>query len=57
MVNTLSGKSVYLSIKFVAKDDCEFVGHRVTLHLRINIVLPDCMTRGVGGGGTVCNSW
>lgn len=35
--------TLYLYIKFVAEDNCKFVAQHVTLQLKINIVLPDCM--------------
>lgn len=35
--------TLYLYITFVAEDNCEFDAKPVTLHLKINIVLPDCM--------------
>lgn len=35
--------TLYLCIKIVAEDNCKFVAQHVTLQLKINIVLPDCM--------------
>lgn len=39
---------VYLCIKSVSEDNCNFVAHHVTTQLKINIVLPDCMKWGWG---------
>lgn len=51
MFSTFLRQSLYLCIKFVAQDNCEFVAQHVTLQLKINIVLPDCMKC---GGVGVC---